>query len=161
MKTTKTMRRMAMTAAAGVLALTGTVATAGTAQADTTPAKDAPRVDLNAPFTLYRGQFVDTGSTRLILQDDGNLVTYKTYNGQYTPVWSAPNTWNCGTKAILQPDGNFVVYGNNDYVCWSSNTKQVNNGVTLEIWGYGGLTMYFSSPARSFSWAVIASTDPY
>ncbi|MFJ9841897.1 hypothetical protein ACIRYZ_15770 [Kitasatospora sp. NPDC101155] len=161
MKAKKTMRHMAMTAVAGVLALAGTMATAGTAQADITPPQDAPRVDVNAPMTLLPGQYIDTGSTRLILQDDGNLVTYKTYNGQYTPVWSAPGSWGCGAKAILQPDGNFVVYGSDSRVCWTSNTMQPNNMVTLEIWGYGGLKLYFGSPARSLSWAVIASTDPY
>ncbi|MFJ4189688.1 hypothetical protein [Kitasatospora sp. NPDC089509] len=161
MKTKKTLRHMAMTAAAGLLALTGTVTAAGSAHADITPPDQAPQLSVDAPFTLLQNQYIETGSTRLILQSDGNFVTYKTNNGQYTAVWAAPNTWGCGVKAILQPDGNLVVYGNNAYVCWSSNTKQFNNGVSMKLWGYGGLTLYFSSPARGLSWAKIASTDPY
>ncbi|MFJ8472007.1 hypothetical protein [Kitasatospora sp. NPDC094011] len=162
MKTTKTMRHTAMTAAAGVLALAGTVTAAGTAQADTTPPQNAPRVTVDAPMTLLPGQSIDTGSTRLTLQGDGNLVTYKT-NGQYTPVWSAPGSLGCGARAVLQTDGNFVVYGGDNRVCWNSGTNMSYplSRVTLEVWGYGGLNIYLYGQGRSETTAVIASTDPY
>ncbi|MFD5464415.1 hypothetical protein ACFWIQ_16560 [Kitasatospora sp. NPDC127059] len=155
---------MAMAAAAGALALAGTMTATGTAQADTIVNPDlAPRVTQNAPVTLLPGQAIDTGYTRLTLQTDGNLVVYRTDN-RYVAKWAAPGSWGCGTRATLQTDGNFVVYGANDRVCWNSNTfkSDPNDGVKLEVWGFGGVKIdYISQFESGPSYSVISSTDPY
>ncbi|MBD0695151.1 hypothetical protein BG452_19005 [Streptomyces sp. CBMA123] len=153
---------MAMTVAAGLLALTGSVATAGTAQADSLDPDQQPRITVNDPFTLYQGQSLDTGKTRLIMQSDGNLVLYRTDN-RYEPRW-ATNTANCGNRAILQGDGNFVVYDANNYVCWRTDTFKSSPGdrATLEVWGFGGLRINYTSRFESSPSSVtLQSTDPY
>ncbi|MER7848828.1 hypothetical protein ABTZ03_33365 [Kitasatospora sp. NPDC096077] len=163
MKTTKTMRHMAMTATAGILALTGTMTAAGTAQADSLDPEQQPRITVNDPFVLYQGQSLDTGKTRLILQSDGDLVLYRTDN-RYEWKWSM-DTKGCGNRAILQGDGNFVVYGNyNNNVCKATNTYKdsPNDRATLEVWGYGGLRIKYTSRFESSGGTVeLKSTDPY
>lgn len=58
------------------------------------------------------------GCYRLVLQDDGNLVTYDS-NG--APLWRTGRRWGGGGYAMLQADSNFVVYAGNRPV-WSSNS---------------------------------------
>ncbi|MFJ4189687.1 hypothetical protein [Kitasatospora sp. NPDC089509] len=158
MKAKKTMRRTAMAAAAGALALAGTVASAGTAQADSS-------VSMREPGILYQGSSLNTDDTRLILQLDGNLVIYRNYQ---TPnpvaVWSAAGTWSCGYKAIMQGDGNFVVYNASNKVCWASNTfkSDPNSTASLVVSDHGGLTVQFSYPPRASTATItVRSTDLY
>ncbi|MFB7908066.1 hypothetical protein ACFC1T_16660 [Kitasatospora sp. NPDC056076] len=161
-KTEKNLRHVAMVVAAGALAVAGTMTATGTAAADTVVNPDlAPRITVDAPVTLLQGQYFDTGYTRLILQTDGNLVVYKTSN-RYEAKWSAPGSLGCGARATLQTDGNFVVYGGDNRICWASNSFTPPGGrATLEVWGFGGVKVDYTSNARSLSYAVISSTDPY
>ncbi|MFJ2867667.1 hypothetical protein [Kitasatospora sp. NPDC087314] len=79
MKATKTMRHTAMAVMAGALTLAGTMAQAGTAQADDASSGDGlPRISMNEGGPFYPGKHLDTGYTTLIFQADGNLVDYKT-----------------------------------------------------------------------------------
>jgi hypothetical protein len=59
-----------------------------------------------------------TGSYRLTLQGDGNLVEYNATN---TPVWAAGTS--TGTSAVMQGDGNLVVYNATNAPLWASNTS--------------------------------------
>ncbi|WP_316526726.1 hypothetical protein [Kitasatospora brasiliensis] len=163
MKTTKTVRQLAIAIAATTLALTGTVATAGTAQAAIDNESGLPIVSMGEPGILYQGQYIETGYTRLILQTDGNLVIYRTAEGGPSYAkWAAPGTWGCGVKAIMQGDGNFVVYGTNNRFCWASSTfkSSPSKTATLEVYGRGGLGVAMQDSA-SKSFSVIASSDPY
>ncbi|MFD9692031.1 hypothetical protein ACFXPX_00175 [Kitasatospora sp. NPDC059146] len=157
-KTKKTLRHMAMTATVGVLALAGTVVSAGAAHAD-------PMVGMDEPGVLYQGNRLSSDDTSLIMQGDGNLVLYKNTNTAYpTVAWVAPGTLGCGLKAIMQDDGNFVVYGANAKVCWASGTFKPNPAgkATLVVANKGGLAISFTNPpGHSLDWATLRSSDLY
>ncbi|MFE7593627.1 hypothetical protein ACFU6K_29915 [Kitasatospora sp. NPDC057512] len=161
MKTTKKLRNTALGMAAGLLALVGTVTSAGTAHAD------VPAAYMDEPGILYRGGHIEAGDTQLVLQNDGNLVLYRAYQDASLvhAVWQAPKTWGCGYKAIMQGDGNFVVYDANSRPCWSADTFKPSSWTraSLEVSALGGLRVVFvnSSGGRSSSWATIRSSDLY
>jgi hypothetical protein len=113
----------------------------------------------NAGTYIFPGQrLVSTGcSFKLLMQGDGNLVTYNNSNGS---AWWASNTLNTGGYAVLQPDGNFVIYNWSDAPVWATGTAygtgsretiyQQNDG-NLVIDGTGGLPI----------WASGAHTQPF
>lgn len=112
-------RRAAGVLAAGVVALAGTAVGAGSAQAAYDPVTHTIWND----EPLYKGWHIDAEDTRLIMQDDGNLVLYRWFDqpGLKTAKW-ASNTVGCGDKAVMQSDGNLVVYGRDGrQVCWAYN----------------------------------------
>ncbi|MER7848830.1 hypothetical protein ABTZ03_33375 [Kitasatospora sp. NPDC096077] len=155
---------MAMTAAAGLLALTGTVAAAGTAQADDVHSGDGwPRISLGEGGSLYRGQHLDTGYTTLILQTDGNLVVYRTDRNPSEVKFA--QGLGCGYRATMQSDGNFVLYGSDNRICWASNTFKSSafQQATLVVYGRGGMAVSFTGGFESSQtgWNTIQSTDPY
>ncbi|MEU4120160.1 hypothetical protein AB0F71_37365 [Kitasatospora sp. NPDC028055] len=157
MKTKKTVRHMAMAAAAGALALAGTMVSAGTAQADDSVGMDEPGV-------LYQGDRLTAGDTSLIMQGDGNLVLYRGVPSAPTPVWVAPKTLGCGFKAIMQGDGNFVVYNAYNQPCWASNTFKSNPAgkATLVVANKGGLAIALTNPpSHGVEWASLRSSDLY
>ncbi|MEV7187051.1 hypothetical protein [Kitasatospora sp. NPDC093102] len=109
---------MAVVTATAALALTGTMLGAGSAQAAYDPASHAIWDD----EPLYPGWHVDSPSTRLIMQSDGNLVVYYNYNyPSLMKVGWAMNTQNCGYKAVMQSDGNLVVYGADGRFCGANS----------------------------------------
>ncbi|MDD2815571.1 MAG: hypothetical protein PHP00_07500 [Thiotrichaceae bacterium] len=64
----------------------------------------------------------DSGVTRLVFQQDGNLVLYYTDNKKQESVIWATNTK--GKNALvckMQGDGNLVIYGYNNEVIWALN----------------------------------------
>ncbi|MEV6954524.1 hypothetical protein [Streptomyces sp. NPDC051183] len=113
-----TARRLAGVLAAGAVAFAGTVVGAGSAQAAYDPVTHTIWND----EPLYKGWHVDNGDTRLIMQDDGNLVLYRGFSNPPTQkaTW-ATNTVGCGEKAVMQTDGNLVVYGQGGRVCYALN----------------------------------------
>lgn len=140
--TKKALRRTAGAVAAGLLALAGTLAGAGTAQA----AYDAGTHTIWNDEPLYPGWHVGTDYARLIMQGDGNLVFYRTmYANDWsraTPMW-ASNTVGCGTKAVMKTEGRLVVYGADGRECssrgWNKGSSayaclQVTNEQGLSIW---------------------------
>ncbi|MEV6973284.1 hypothetical protein [Kitasatospora sp. NPDC093806] len=114
MKATKVLRRVGVGVAAGALALAGTLVGAGSAQA----AYDSGSHTIWDDEPLYQGWHVDSRTTQLTMQTDGNLVI--TQNGKGA-VWGA-GTNGCGYKAVMQSDGNFVVYSASGRPCWASGT---------------------------------------
>lgn len=59
------------------------------------------------------------GGDKLIMQEDGNLVIYKS-NG--TPIWST-NTWGKPNSRLeVQDDGNVVIYSASNQPIWATNT---------------------------------------
>ncbi|MET8623631.1 hypothetical protein ABZW30_07725 [Kitasatospora sp. NPDC004669] len=160
MKATKTLRRTAVGTAAGVLALVGTMVSAGAAHADTIYSGG-----LGEPGVLNQGDRIIEGDTQLIMQGDGNLVLYRVPPfGSANAVWVAPGTLGCGTKAIMQGDGNFVVYGAYNRVCWASNSFKTNSfqSAGVLVADKGGLKIVFTDPRQ---WSIITDTlrssDPY
>ncbi|MEV7280743.1 hypothetical protein [Streptomyces sp. NPDC093111] len=157
----KTLRRTAGAVAAGLLALAGTLAGSGTAQA----AYDPGTHTIWGDEPLYPGWHVSTDYARLIMQGDGNLVFYRTQSAgdwsRATPMW-ASNTVGCGAKAVMRNDGRLVVYaadgqrecasrgwykGGSAYAC-----LQVTNEQGLSIWYTNRQCGTFPSiSARGFS----------
>lgn len=60
------------------------------------------------------------GRFRFTYQTDGNLVLYRTSNGQ--PLWSSTTFGTPPGACIMQPDGNLVVYDAHGAPIWSSVT---------------------------------------
>ncbi|MFJ6621088.1 hypothetical protein ACIQOW_26365 [Kitasatospora sp. NPDC091335] len=154
MKATKALRRTAVVAATAALALTGTLMGAGSAQA----AYDPNTHTIWDDEPLYQGWHVDSSTTRLIMQTDGNLVVYQ----MGKPVW-ASNTNNCGYKAVMQSDGNLVVYSANGGVCWNLGTYghphaklMVNDNGTVAVYWGGDRVPHSNDPQ-----AVILASDLY
>ncbi len=125
---------------------TGTVPTAGTHPVD----------KLNALQHLaVNDQLVSqNGKVRLVMQADGNLVLYRTDNGQ--ALW-ASNTWRKPVvTANMQSDGNVVCYDAAGHPYWSSGTwGHPGSSVTLQ--NDGNLVVY--SPTGAPLWASNTMTN--
>ena len=93
------------------------------------------------------------GKYQLWMQNDGNLVLYKTPN--WIPLWST-DTWRFpGLRAVMQGDGNLVLYDAAvDYgvyhAYWASNTPWYP-GSTLVLQDDGNLVIY--TPSSQAVWA--------
>lgn len=135
-------RRMAGVLAAGVVAFAGTLVGAGSAQAAYDPGTHTIWND----EPLYKGWHIDNEDTRLILQDDGNLVVYKGFNNPATQsVRWASDTVGCGEKAVMQTDGNLVVYGQGGRVCYSLNRfKGSYANACATVFRHGGFSVYYT-----------------
>ncbi|MBT2407699.1 MULTISPECIES: FG-GAP-like repeat-containing protein [unclassified Streptomyces] len=89
--------------------------------------------------TLASGQQYTTGSSKLVMQTDGNLVLYTKDN---KPVWATNTNGNPGAVARMQTDGNFVVYtANGSTALWSSKTSNHPNSYAV-LHGRGVLVIY-------------------
>lgn len=117
--------RLAAVAATTVVAAAGVLATGGTASA----ARDDARGVIWNNETLTKGSGLKNDYVQLAMQDDGNLVTYTTDDNwaHRKPTWHT-DTAGCGDRAMMQSDGNFVVYGQDNRVCWTSNTERKRLG---------------------------------
>lgn len=71
--------------------------------------------------TLQSGQtmYDNSGTVKLVMQLDGNLVIYNAAN---TPVWASNTYGNNGARLVMQQDGNLVIYRTNNTAAWASNT---------------------------------------
>ncbi|GHF57300.1 hypothetical protein GCM10018790_39160 [Kitasatospora xanthocidica] len=121
-KTKKALRNIAMAAATTALAIAGTMTATGTAEA-AVDRGDGSYISIYDDEPLYKGWHLDAGTTRAIMQDDGNFVVYQPSRTtfQITDVL-ASNTVGRGYKAVMQSDGNFVVYDAGNNALWSTGT---------------------------------------
>jgi hypothetical protein len=87
-----------------------------------------------------------SGSYRLVMQTDGNLVEY---NSHGIPLWAAATNPN-GSVAVMRSDGNFVVDGASGNALWSSGTSG-NPGAYLSLLDTGQLSVV--SPSGAPLWA--------
>jgi hypothetical protein len=89
---------------------------------------------------LDAGDFVDSGTVTLIMQDDGNLVLYQD-GGVGNPnqaLWSSKTSGD--NYAIMQDDGNFVIYpAAGGAAVWASNTSGNN---VLDVQQDGNVVIY-------------------
>jgi CHAP domain len=123
------------TAAMMAATITGVVQTAKAAAGGST---------LSAGQELQAGEDLVSsgGQYTLIMQSDGNLVTY----GNGCVIW-ASNTAGTGSGNYLamQGDGNLVIYTSAGKPVWASNTAGTGNGNSLNMQVDGNLVVYTSA----------------
>jgi surface antigen len=125
--------------------LAAAVIAAGTAIGAAEPAHAAAGgTTLSAGQELQAGQDLVSagGQYTLVMQDDGNLVTY----GNGCVIW-ASNTAGVGNSDYLamQGDGNLVIYTSAGKPVWASNTAGTGSSNYLAMQGDGNLVVYTSS----------------
>lgn len=81
------------------------------------------------------------GKVKLIMQDDGNLVLYRTDDN--VALWASNTYGEPVTHAIMQDDGNFVAYDDAGKAYWSSDTWG-NPGSWVIAQSDGNLVVYNS-----------------
>ncbi len=81
-----------------------------------------------------------SGSHRLAMQGDGNLVLYNTANG--AAVWNSGTYGNAGAYAVFQTDGNFVIYSASGKALWFSSTTGTTFGQRLSVQDDGNMVIY-------------------
>lgn len=95
------------------------------------------------------------GRYMLIMQNDGNLVVYKTPASVANAIWASNTAGSGGKQVIMQMDGNLVVYKGNGTspadAVWASNTVGPNNSLLL-MQDDGNLVIYVLK-AENSSWA--------
>lgn len=99
----------------------------------------------DAQEALTVGQHRDScdGRFTLILQDDGNLVLYKTGVG---PLWATNTVGRGSSLAVMQADGNFVLYSSSGDALWSTKTYG-SPGADLAVQNDGNLVVYSAAGA--------------
>ncbi|MDF3291444.1 hypothetical protein [Streptomyces silvisoli] len=103
---------------------------------------------------LNSGDSLTSGSVRLVMQADGNLVAHLKTGGTSAPaVWASGTHGHPGAYTVMQPDGDLVVYGPNDGpgtggALWSSNTGG-NAGAYAVLQDDGNLVVYRQASADS------------
>ena len=99
---------------------------------------------LSAGQVLQPGQDLVSpgGQYTLVMQDDGNLVTY----GNGCVIW-ASNTAGVGSSdyLVMQDDGNLVIYTSAGKPVWASNTAGIGSSDYLAMQGDGNLVIYTSA----------------
>jgi hypothetical protein len=70
------------------------------------------------------------GAVKLVFQDDGNLVLYRTADN--VSIWSSATAGKGGTSARMQIDGNLVVYNSARTPLWSSGTQSNRARLVLQ-----------------------------
>lgn len=77
---------------------------------------------LHAGEALQRNQSIVSldGRSRLILQDDGNLVLYATITNPQYPLWASGTDHSDAQRAVLQHDGIFSLLDSKGAAIWSA-----------------------------------------
>jgi hypothetical protein len=109
----------------------------------------ADRLTANEQLNVNDHLDPPNGTTRLIMQGDGNLVLYNNRNGK--ALW-ASNTWNTPVShAIMQGDGNFVCYDAAGKAYWGTGTW-TDPGSYVVLQDDGNLVLY--GPNGGALWAT-------
>ncbi len=95
---------------------------------------------------IYKGQSLssDDGRYRLIMQDDGNLVYYRT--SDWSAKWWTSTHTTGGNAAVMQGDGNFVVYDASWRALWQTSTHG-RPGALIAAQSDGNLVIYHNGQA--------------
>jgi hypothetical protein len=97
------------------------------------------------------------GTTRLIMQGDGNLVLYNNRNGK--ALWSS-GTWNTPVNhAIMQWDGNFVCYDAAGKAYWGTGTW-TDPGSYVVLQDDGDLVLYGPNGGKLWATNTQVNWDP-
>ncbi len=100
--------------------------------------------------TLNAGQAIKTGESitstnknfSLRMQQDGNLVLYKTESGKETVLWHTHTNEKKATIAKMQEDGNFALYDEDGNHYWNSGTNGRTKQPFIKIQNDGNLVIY-------------------
>ena len=76
----------------------------------------------NIDFNIRQILRSANGRFYLIMQDDGNLVIYRTFRNHESPIWASDTCGKPFRQACIQTDGNFVLYGHGVQAQGISNT---------------------------------------
>jgi hypothetical protein len=87
-------------------------------------------------------------TSRLIMQNDGNLVLYRSDDGR--PIWASNTYRKPVNHAIMQGDGNFVCYDNSGHPFWATDTWG-HPGAYIVLQDDGDLVVY--GPNNTPLWA--------
>jgi hypothetical protein len=117
-----------------------------------------PTARLDAEQQLNRNDKLDAanGLTSLIMQDDGNLVLYRNFDGK--PLWASNTYGKPVTHAIMQSDGNFVCYDDKGVAYWSAGTSG-NLGAFLVLQDDGNLVINPIGTTTAPLWASQTTQD--
>jgi hypothetical protein len=97
------------------------------------------------------------GTTRLIMQGDGNLVLYRQDDG--VALWST-GTWNTpANHAIMQTDGNFVVYDATGKAYWATGTW-TDPGSYVVLQDDGNFVLYGPNGGALWATNTVENWDP-
>jgi hypothetical protein len=77
------------------------------------------RLQANQMLGINQQLISNNGWLNLILQEDGNLVLYRTQVGQ--PLWASNTSGQPVHHLLMQADGNLVAYSLQDVAMWSTD----------------------------------------
>ena len=100
---------------------------------------EAAKLDANQQLNINDKLVAENNRTTLIMQGDGNLVLYRTFDS--VALWSSNTPGKPVTHAVMQADGNFVCYDDNGIAYFSTGTGQRGSSIILQR-GYGNLVVY-------------------
>ncbi|WP_198520609.1 trypsin-like serine protease [Kitasatospora sp. CB02891] len=107
---------------------------------------------LNSNTKIKSGQWIQSQTAVVEMQQDGNLVRYRRTDA--TPTWTTNTPGNKGAWAHVQTDGNFVLYKSDGNpatgtgILWGSNTWG-NDGAFLKLQDNGSLVLYKKDAAET------------
>ncbi|WP_157845479.1 hypothetical protein [Kitasatospora phosalacinea] len=134
------MRKTVFKRATAVLLGAAAIALAAPAvQAGADSPSNPTSVQLRGGSALTAGQYLQSGESQLVMQDDGNLVLYlvNTSGRRGPAVWSSGTYNNPGAHLAMQDDGNLVVYRQGGdtqaNAVWSTSSWN-NPGAYLTMW---------------------------
>ena len=135
-------------------------------QTTSTVVKDTTGVvKLTPGKVIPSGTSLSSGSVRLTMQSDGNLVLSGIASG--TSLWSSGTSGHPGAWATFQSDGNFVVYDTSRNVLWSSKTNgtgtvlQIQNDANLAVYNAAGTSVWSSGTGNQAAEADVTTHYTY
>jgi hypothetical protein len=100
------------------------------------------RLQANQMLGINQQLISNNGWLNLILQEDGNLVLYRTQVGQ--PLWASNTSGQPVHHLLMQADGNLVAYSLQDVALWSTGAAG-HPGSALVLQDDGNLVVYDST----------------
>ena len=107
------------------------------------------QLDANQQLNINDKLVAENNRTTLIMQGDGNLVLYRTFDS--VALWSSNTPGKPVTHAVMQADGNFVCYDDNGIAYFSTGTGQRGSSIILQddgnlvVYGPPGVETYWTS----------------
>ena len=107
----------------------------------------AAQLNANQQLSVNDTLIPDNKKTKLIMQDDGNLVLYR-IDGDVA-LWASSTAGHPVTRAVMQGDGNFVCYDAASKAYWATGSMTPGSYIVLQ--DDGNLVVY--GPAGQSLWA--------
>ncbi|OQV20712.1 hypothetical protein BV898_05295 [Hypsibius exemplaris] len=103
------------------------------------PEDEQEQLQINQKLTPGQSTHSREGRAELILQEDGNLVLYRT--ADQSALWATNTDGQAAREVVMQADGNLVLYDVNGSPLWASDTYG-KDGAQLKIQDDGNLCLY-------------------